>query len=33
MPKMVDVGTEPIFDFLHSDSRYVDLMRRVGLPQ
>jgi TolB-like protein/Tfp pilus assembly protein PilF len=30
---MVDFGTEPSFDFLHSDPRYIDLLRRVGLPQ
>jgi len=30
---MVDLATEPAFDFLHSDTRYADLVRRVGLPQ
>ncbi len=31
--EMVDLGTEPFFDTLHSDPRYADMMRRVGLPQ
>jgi hypothetical protein len=30
---LVDIGTDPLFDFLHSDPHYIDLMRRVGLPQ
>jgi TolB-like protein/Tfp pilus assembly protein PilF/predicted Ser/Thr protein kinase len=30
---MVDLATEPTFDLLHSDPRYLDLLRRVGLPQ
>ncbi len=30
---MVDLATEPTFEFLHSDPRYDDLLRRVGLPQ
>jgi serine/threonine-protein kinase len=30
---MVDIATEPCYDFLHSDRRFADMLRRVGLPQ
>jgi tetratricopeptide (TPR) repeat protein len=31
--ELVDVGIEPAFQSLHSDPSYVDLLRRIGLPQ
>ena len=30
---MVDIATEPTYDFLHSDRRFADLLHQVGLPQ
>ena len=30
---MINLKVEPIFDNLHSDRHFQDLVRRVGLPQ
>jgi serine/threonine-protein kinase len=30
---LINLKVEPIFDRLHSDARFQDMVRRVGLPQ
>jgi hypothetical protein len=30
---MINLKVEPVFDFLHADPRFQDLVRRVGIPQ
>ncbi len=30
---LINLKIEPIFDRLHSDPRFQDMVRRVGLPQ
>ena len=32
-PYLSLINVEPVFDDLHSDRRFVELVRRVGLPQ
>jgi len=32
-PMLPYVNAHPLFDVLHSDSRYLALMRKLGLPQ
>ena len=31
-PRLVFLESEPVFDFLHSEPRYLAIVRKVGLP-
>jgi eukaryotic-like serine/threonine-protein kinase len=31
--ELIAIRVEPVFDFIHSDPHYTDLLRRMGLPQ
>ena len=32
-PYLILINVEPVFESLHSDSRYAELLRKVGLPR
>lgn len=32
LPWLIMVQTEPVYDFVHTDSRYQSLVKKIGLP-